>query len=192
MPSKSSPNLTRSVQKADEIFQTLVKKFGASSPEVWVNYGHWLHSVQNQPERARALLPRATQALPKHAHLPLMTKFATMQFTSAHPNPELGRTMFEGLLASFPKRFDLWNQLLDHEDAPGADKAVVRDVFERALKARGLKAHAAKKWFKRWADWEEKNGDKKSREKVSAKAAEWVRTRAEAKSAGKGDEEDDE
>jgi rRNA biogenesis protein RRP5 len=185
------PGLTMCEQKADELFQTLVKKFGATSPEVWVNYGHWLHSVQDQPERARALLPRATQALPQHAHLPLMTKFATMQFTSAHPNPELGRTMFEGLLSTFPKRFDLWNQLLDHEDVPGADKAVVRDVFERALKTRGLKPRAAKKWFKRWADWEAKNGDKKSREKVSAKAAEWVRTRAEAKGAGKDDDEDE-
>jgi rRNA biogenesis protein RRP5 len=177
-------------QKADELFQTLIKKFGATSPEVWFNYGHWLHSVQNEPDRARALLPRATQALPSHAHLPLMTKFAGLHFTSANSEPERGRTMFEGLLATFPKRFDLWNQLLDHEDVPGADKTVVRDIFERALKAKGLKARAAKKWFKRWADWEEKNGDQKSRDKVSAKAAEWVRARAEAKG-GEGEDVDE-
>ncbi|KAI1862516.1 hypothetical protein JX265_009230 [Neoarthrinium moseri] len=177
--------------KADELFQTLVKKFGATSPEVWVNYGHWLHSVQDQPERARALIPRATQALPQHAHLPLITKFAAMQFTSAHPNPELGRTMFESLLASFPKRFDLWNQLLDHEDVPGADRAAVRDIFERALRSRALKPRTAKKWFKRWADWEERHGDAKSRERVSAKAAEWVRQRDEAKRSKGGDEADE-
>ncbi|KAI1144125.1 nucleic acid-binding protein [Hypoxylon sp. FL0543] len=176
--------------KADELFQSLVKKFGANSPEVWYNYAHWLHAVQNQPERARALLPRATQALPNHARFPLMVKFATLEYTSPHRNPELGRTMFEGLLSTFPKRFDLWNQLLDHEDVPGADKAVVRDIFERATKVKGLKARAAKKWFKRWADWEEKNGDAKSRERVSAKAAEWVKAKAEAK-ASKGDQEDE-
>lgn len=177
-------------QKAETIFQALVKKFGAQTPEVWYNYAHYLHSVRNEPERSRALLQRATQALPNHARLPLMTKFATLEFISAHPNPELGRTMFEGLLATFPKRFDLWNQLLDHEDKPSADRAVVRDIFERATKVKGLKARAAKKWFKRWADWEEKNGDQKSREKVSAKAAEWVRSRAEAKA--DGDEDDEE
>ena len=116
-----------------------------------------------------------------------MTKFAALEFVSAHPNPELGRTMFEGLLATFPKRFDLWNVLLDHEDVPGADKAVVRDVFERATKVKGLKARAAKKWFKRWADWEEKHGDAKSRERVRAKAAEWVREKAEKK----GEEDED-
>ncbi|XXH04904.1 hypothetical protein Hte_011326 [Hypoxylon texense] len=179
--------------KADELFQTLVKKFGATSPEVWYNYAHWLHAVQNQPEKARALLPRATQALPNHARFALMTKFAALEFNSPHRNPELGRTMFEGLLATFPKRFDLWNQLLDHEDVPGADKTAVRDVFERATKVKGLKARAAKKWFKRWADWEEKNGDAKAREKVSARAAEWVRARAEAKaSKGEGEEDEDE
>ncbi|KAI1406599.1 nucleic acid-binding protein [Hypoxylon fuscum] len=178
--------------KADEIFQTLVKKFGASSPDVWYNYAHWLHAVRNKPEQARALLPRATQALPNHARFPLMTKFAALEFNSPHPNPELGRTMFEGLLATFPKRFDLWNQLLDHEDAPGADKAAVRDVFERAAKVKGLKPRAAKKWFKRWADWEAKNGDAKSRAKVSAKAAEWVRAKAEAKSSKDEEGDDDE
>ncbi|RYP47349.1 hypothetical protein DL768_006600 [Monosporascus sp. mg162] len=179
------------VDKADELLQTLCKKFGANSVDVWYNYAHWLHSVQNQPERARALLPRATQALPSQVRLALMTKFAALEFTSAHPNPELGRTMFEGLLATFPKRFDLWNQLLDHEDSPGADRAVVRDVFERAIRVRGLKARAAKKWFKRWAAWEERNGDAKSRERVSAKAAEWVRAREAAKGAAQADEENE-
>ncbi|KAJ1335487.1 rRNA biogenesis protein RRP5 [Microdochium nivale] len=120
-----------------------------------------------------------------------MVRFATLEFTSAHRNPELGRTMFEGLLATFPKRFDLWNQLLDHEDVPGADRAVVRDIFDRATKVRGLKPRAAKKWFKRWADWEEKNGDAKSREKVSAKAAAWVKARAAAKDAGEDNEDDE-
>lgn len=165
-----------------------MKKFGASSPDVWINYANWLHSSRNEPERARALLPRATQALPNHARFPLMTRFATLEFTSAHKNPELGRTMFEGLLATFPKRFDLWNQLLDHEDVPGADKAVLRDIFSRATKVKGLKPRAAKKWFKRWADWEEKNGDVKSREKVSARAAEWVKARAASKEADEDDE----
>jgi rRNA biogenesis protein RRP5 len=161
----------------------LVKKFGASSPEVWYNYAHWLHSIRDEPERARALLARAMQALPDHARLPIMTKFATLEFTSAHPDPERGRTGFESLLALFPKRFDLWNQLLDHEDVSGADPSVVRDVFERATKVKGLKARAAKKWFKRWADWEEKHGDAKSRARVSAKAAEWVKAKEEAKGA---------
>ncbi|KAI0448135.1 hypothetical protein F4803DRAFT_10545 [Xylaria telfairii] len=176
-------------EKADALFQSITKKFGASSPDVWHNYAHWLHAVQNDPDRARALLSRATQALPDHARLPLMTKFAALEYNSPNGSAERGRTMFEGLVATFPKRFDLWSQLLDHEDGPNADRAVIRDVFDRATKVKGLKARPAKKWFKRWADWEEKNGDAKSQEKVRAKATEWVRLKAEVK---KDDEEDEE
>ncbi|KAF2964648.1 hypothetical protein GQX73_g8919 [Xylaria multiplex] len=176
-------------EKADSLFQAITKKFGANSPDVWHNYAHWLHAVQNEPDRARALISRATQALPDHARLPLMTKFAALEYNSPNGNAERGRTMFEGLIATFPKRFDLWSQLLDHEDGPNADKAVIRDVFDRATKVKGLKARPAKKWFKRWADWEEKNGDTKSQEKVRAKAAEWVRLKGEAKKDREEDEE---
>ncbi|KAI0402938.1 hypothetical protein F4802DRAFT_332506 [Xylaria palmicola] len=176
-------------EKADALFQATMKKFGANSPDVWHNYAHWLHAVQNEPDRARALVARATQALPDHARLPLMTKFAALEYNSPNGSAERGRTMFEGLIATFPKRFDLWSQLLDHEDGPNADKAVIRDVFDRATKVKGLKARPAKKWFKRWADWEEKNGDAKSQERVRAKAAEWVRLKAEAKKEGQEDDE---
>ncbi|KAI0104140.1 nucleic acid-binding protein [Nemania sp. FL0031] len=178
-------------EKADALFQTITKKFGANSPDIWHNYAHWLHAVQNEPDRARGLLSRATQALPDHARLPLMTKFAALEYNSPNGSAERGRTMFEGLIATFPKRFDLWSQLLDHEDGPNADKAVIRDVFDRATKVKGLKARPAMKWFKRWANWEEKNGDTKSQEKVRAKAAEWVRLKAEAKKEGEGEEDEE-
>jgi rRNA biogenesis protein RRP5 len=82
--------------------------------------------------------------------------------------------MFEGLLSTFPKRLDIWNQLLDLEIKQG-DKDVVRGLFERVTKVRGLKAKAAKAWFRRWSEWEEANGDKKTQEKVKARAEEWVR-----------------
>lgn len=98
---------------------------------------------------------------------------------------ERGRTMFEGLLSAYPKKFDLWNQLLDLEmvtynaakksEGGKADATAVREVFERGTKIRSLKAVRAKKWFQRWAKWEEENGDVKSREKVTAKAKEWAR-----------------
>jgi rRNA biogenesis protein RRP5 len=45
-----------------------------------------------------------------------------------------------------------------------------------------LKAEKAKKWFQRWAKWEEANGDAKSKEKVMAKAQQWARE-AEARKA---------
>lgn len=81
--------------------------------------------------------------------------------------------MFEGILSTYPKRLDIWNQLLDLEVQQG-DKEVIRGLFERFVKTKGLRERGALAWFKRWGKWEEENGDKKSQEKVRAKAEEWV------------------
>jgi rRNA biogenesis protein RRP5 len=85
--------------------------------------------------------------------------------------------MFEGLLSTFPKRLDIWNQLLDLEIQQG-DKDIIRSVFERVVKVKGLKPKGAKAWFRRWSEWEQKNGGAKEQEKVKAKAEEWVRSAA--------------
>ncbi|KAM0126871.1 hypothetical protein ACHAP3_009079 [Botrytis cinerea] len=170
-------------KKADELFQALTKKF-SQSPTVWVNYAHFLFNTLGAPDRGRALLPRATQSLPPHTHLPLTLKFAALEFRSEHGSPERGRTIFEGVLAKWSKRLDIWGQLLDLEIKAG-DKSIVRGVFERVARIKGLKPKGAMGWFKRWTEWEEANGDKKSQEKVRAIAEEWVRNRS-----GKKDDEE--
>ncbi|RDW94919.1 hypothetical protein BP5796_00682 [Coleophoma crateriformis] len=173
-------------EKADELFQALVKKF-SQSPTVWFNYAHFLHQTLSSPDRARALLPRAIQSLPTHTHLNLTIKFAALEFHSESGSPERGRTMFEGLLSTYPKRLDIWNQLLDLE-IQQSDKDIIRGVFERVTKIRSIKPKGAKAWFRRWSEWEEQNGDKKSQERVRAKAEEWVRVTAERKGKGGDDE----
>lgn len=170
----------------------MIKKFGSKSVDVWANYAQFLHTTAQEPENARALLKRATQTLgaEKHLYLALVPKFAALEFRSPNGDRDQGRTLFESLLAAYPKRFDLWNQLMDLETSVGkADPVVVRDLFERGSKVKGLKPKQAQTWFRRWAQWEEKNGDAKSRAKVPAKAQEWARAVAEKKNGGKGKEE---
>lgn len=161
----------------------MVKKFGLKSPNVWVNYAHFLHVTKNEPERARALLPRATQ---QHGHNQnLISRFAALEFRSPNGEPERGRTMFEGLLATWPKKGDLWSQLLDLEIAvsgDGADPVAVRDVFERRTKVKGLKPKQAENWFRRWTEWEAKR-DPNAKEKIMAKARDWIATHKAKKEA---------
>lgn len=172
----------------------MVKKFGAKSPSVWMNYAHFLHVIRSDPARARALLPRATQQLASHHSQNLIGRFAALEFRSPNGEPERGRTMFEGLLAAFPKKGDLWSQLLDLEigiAGADADLTAVRDVFERRTRVKGLKPQQAEKWFKRWTAWEEKL-DAKGKDRVMAKAQDWAasfKANKEAEAAAAQDEE---
>ena len=166
-------------RKADDLFQAALKKH-TQTPALWLNYATFLMSTQNAPDRARALLPRALQALPPHTHLNLTHKFAQLEFNSPNGDAERGRTVFETLLSQWPKRLDLWNVLLDLEMKKG-DGERVRGLFERVTgEDMKLKPRKAKYFFKRWLGFEEKAGDRKSAERVKALAAEYV------EKAGKG------
>ena len=161
--------------KADDLFQTTIKKHGRS-PDLYLNYAKFLMTTLGAPDRAHALLPRAMQSLPPHTHLALTSRFAQLEFTSSNGDPERGRTVFETLLAQWPKRLDLWNVLLDLEIRHG-DKEVIPRLFERVTGNGQLKVKQAKFFFKKWLEYESKEGDSKSQERVKALAAEYVRAR---------------
>lgn len=180
------------LQKADELFQTALKKKISPTPKFFLNYATFLFDTMAAPERGRALLPRALQSLPSHAHVETTSKFGQLEFRSPNGDIERGRTVFEGLLSSFPKRVDLWNILLDLEIKTG-DAEQVRRLFERVLGTREMKKGAAaagdtgkklrpkqaKFFFKKWLDFEEKlaaGGKEKMVEEVKAKAAEYVKS----------------
>ena len=160
--------------KADDLFQTTIKKHG-KSPDLFLNYANFLMTTLAAPDRAHALLPRAMQSLPSHTHLSLTSKLAQLEFTSPNGDPERGRTVFETLLAQWPKRLDLWNVLIDLEIKRG-DRGIIRRLFERVTgSGASLKAKQAKFFFKKWLGFESREGDAKSQERVKAMAAEYVR-----------------
>lgn len=163
---------------ADDLFQATIKKHG-KSPDLHLNYATFLMTTLAAPDRARALLPRALQSLPPHTHLALTSKFAQLEFTSPHGNAERGRTLFETLIAQWPKRLDLCNVLLDLEMKRG-DRDVVRRLFERVTGGgvggpSSLKVRQAKFFFKKWLEFEGREGDDKGSERVKALAADYVR-----------------
>ncbi|KAJ9650135.1 rRNA biogenesis protein rrp5 [Neophaeococcomyces mojaviensis] len=158
-------------QKADTLFQTMLKKF-TQNPKLWINYATFLFDTLEDPVRARALLPRALQALPPFAHFDVTSKFAQLEFKTKTGVPEEGRTRFQGLVNLYPKRLDLFNVMLDLEMKLG-DKEQVRGVFEQVL-SRDLKPAKAKPFFQRWLAFEKKEGDERKAEEVEARAAKWV------------------
>lgn len=61
------------------------------------------------------------------------TRFAQNEFE--HGSVERGRSVFEGLMASYPKRLDLWNVYLDKEIKIG-DFRAARNLLERLVRQR--------------------------------------------------------
>ncbi|RVX75051.1 hypothetical protein B0A52_01328 [Exophiala mesophila] len=164
--------------KADALFQRMLKKF-TQDPKIWINYATFLFDTADQADQARALLSRALQTLPKFTHFDITSKFAQLEFKSENGLPERGRTIFEGLISSFPKRVDVFNVLLDLEMKRSDDedgKEQVRGVFERIFGGSSkLKVKQAKHFFKRWLEFEERGGDERRVEEVKARATEWLR-----------------
>lgn len=60
-------------------------------------------------------------------------RFAQNEFE--HGSIERGRSIFEGLMASYPKRLDLWNVYLDKEVKAGEPRAA-RNLLERLVRDR--------------------------------------------------------
>ncbi|KAJ5546028.1 hypothetical protein N7494_003613 [Penicillium frequentans] len=179
-------------EKADDLFRTAMKKkISNQSPKFFLNYATFLFDTLAVPERGRGLLGRALQSLPPHTHVETTSKFAQLEFRSPNGDSERGRTVFEGLLSSFPKRIDLWNVLLDLEISAG-DAEQVRRLFERVLglqnkkgkisvdASKKLKPKQAKFLFKKWLAFEETlaaaNGNEKIVEDIKARAAAYVKS----------------
>ncbi|KAF8578416.1 U3 snoRNP-associated protein Rrp5 [Ramaria rubella] len=155
--------------RATEQYQRTCKKFGKSS-KAWTLFGEYYLKC-GEMQKARELLPRCLQSLEKRKHLKTITKFAQMEYKRG--DPERGRTLFEGIVDSHPKRWDLWSVYMDME-VTQKNLQGLRSLFGRVL-ALKMTSHKAKAFFKKWLELEKQLGDKEGEEIVKEKALEWTR-----------------
>ncbi|KAF2646345.1 nucleic acid-binding protein [Massarina eburnea CBS 473.64] len=169
------------LDKVDSLYQTMAKnKSFKPDPNFWLSYATFLMTTISPPSqtRARALLSRATQSVPSPQHRYLTQKFAALEFKSPNGDAERGRTIFEGLVSTWPKKWDIWDVYIAQEVSHGGEENV-RQLFERMVKAKGLKKRRADDVFRRWKEWEERVGSKDGVKKVKALEVEWNEKREE-------------
>lgn len=142
-------------------------------PALWLSYATFLMTTLSppSPSRARALLTRATQSVPSSQHRYLTQKFASLEFKSSNGDPERGRTVFEGLISTWPKKWDIWDVYVSLEMSHGSQDNV-RALFERMCKGK-MKKRRADTVFKRWKEWEDSVGNAEGVKKVQALEVEW-------------------
>jgi rRNA biogenesis protein RRP5 len=139
----------------------------------WLNYATFFMTTANKPDSARALLLRATQSVDESEHRALTSKFAALEFRSPNGDAERGRTIFEGLLSTYPRRFDLWDTYVDLERSHGS-QTNARKLYERMANSK-MKKQRAKFVFKRWLEFEEFAGKWEDLERVKKLAADYVK-----------------
>ncbi|KAI0673370.1 U3 snoRNP-associated protein Rrp5 [Trametes maxima] len=159
-------------EKTEDQFKRTVKKFSQSS-KVWTLFAeHYLK--RGMLEEARKLLPRSLQSLEKRKHLKTICKFAQLEYKLG--DPERGKTIFEGIVDSHSKRWDMWSVYIDMEAGQG-DVMSLRNLFNRVL-ALKMTSHKAKSFFKKWLELERRLGDEEGQDAVKAKAIEWTQRAA--------------
>lgn len=161
------------LDKAEETYNHALKKFRQSS-KVWSLYGGFCLKYDRSTQAAD-LLSRSLKSLPHRKHIKTITKFAQLEFKFGES--ERGRTLFEGLVATYPKRLDLWNVYIDLEIKSTTSVEVIRSLFSRIL-ALKLNPKRTKSIFNKWLNFEKLRGDRESQAMVIQKAQAHVATLA--------------
>ncbi|KIW00070.1 uncharacterized protein PV09_08413 [Verruconis gallopava] len=177
-------------KEAEALFSRMRKSRDIScDPNYWLNYATLLMTTMNRADEARALLQRATQALPAHQHAHLISRFGALEYQSVNGDVERGRTIFEGLIDAHKTGHDLWDQYLAQEisllQAGKGDVDSVRRLFERMTKLK-MRPKRARYVFKRWMSWEKGlvdsgKGSDKMVAKVKELAEQWVANEGQGK-----------
>lgn len=168
------------LQLASKVYEACGKKF-PQSKKVWLSQLSCLYR-HGDLEAGRKALPKCLAVLPRRKHPLVVSKAALLEYQ--HGSAERGRSVFEGLLDSYPKRTDLWSVYIDaHIKAhtppkvAKADFSEVRGLLQRCC-AMKLKATKMRFFFKRWLDFEKRHGDDESQELVRNKARQFVESQA--------------
>ncbi|XP_029990417.1 protein RRP5 homolog isoform X2 [Sphaeramia orbicularis] len=156
------------IKEAEGLYKTMVKRF-RQNKAVWLSYGTFLLQ-QGQSDAASALLQRALKSLPSKESVDMIAKFAQLEFR--YGDAEKGRTMFDKVLTSYPKRTDLWSVFIDLMVKHGSQNDV-RALFDRVIHL-SVSVKKIKFFFKRYLDYEKKHGTHQSIQAVKEKAMEFV------------------
>lgn len=97
-------------------------------------------------------------------------RYAVCEFDSG--SEDRGRSVFEELVGTYPKRTDLWHVYVDKEVKSG-NHLQARQLFERMISAQH-NAKAMKAAFKKYLLFEQQHGSLDQQEGVKNKAREYV------------------
>ncbi|KAL4639983.1 hypothetical protein GN956_G12527 [Arapaima gigas] len=161
-------------REAEMLYKNMAKRF-REDRAMWLSYATFLLK-QGQNDAVHALLQRALKSLSNKEHVDLIAKFSQLEFQ--YGDVERGKSMFDRTLSNYPKRTDLWSVYIDLMIKHGTQKEV-RDLFDRVIHL-SVAVKRIKFFFKRYLEYEKKNGTAASVQAVKEKALQYVETKGSA------------
>ncbi|KAM9314482.1 protein RRP5 homolog [Pholidichthys leucotaenia] len=156
------------IKEAESLYKGMVKRF-RQNKAVWLSYATFLLRQGKSDDNA-ALLQRALKSLPAKESVDVIAKFAQLEFR--YGDVDKGRSMFDKVLTSYPKRTDLWSVFIDLMVKHGSQKEI-REHFDRVIHL-SVSVKKIKFFFKRYLEYEKKHGTPQSIQAVKEKAIEFV------------------
>jgi len=154
--------------EAEKVFKTLAKKYGKIK-DMWVRYGLF-YFKNSRKEEGRAVFTRGLQNLEIREAADLSTKFAQLEFK--YGDTERGKTMYEKLVSTYPKRVDIWKSYAEQLTRIG-DVGVTRSLYIR-ISTLGLQAKKMKALFAKWLEFETTYGTEEQQGVVRAAALQYL------------------
>ena len=153
-------------EKAHEVYLKAIKKFRMSC-KVWQFYVTFLLNCKKPFQKE---FTQGLEAMPNHKKVKFLLKIAQLEFKQG--DPERGRTIFEKIMVTWPRRIDAWSVYLDMEEKIGQIDRI-RRLYERIVHQK-LSAKKMKFFFKRYLAFEKRNEDGDAIEHVKQLAREFV------------------
>ncbi|OQV25526.1 Protein RRP5-like protein [Hypsibius exemplaris] len=161
---------TGKLEDAETTYKKMTSRFKASK-EVWMDYGAFL-MANGKHEAAHQLMQRSLQVIDQKSQIDIIVKFALLELQ--HGSKERAKTMFENLLANYPKRSDLLHMYASQLIKAKEPAAEIRKLFERIVHTMKFPAKKMKVFFKRYLEFEEENGTPATVEHVKKSAQTFV------------------
>lgn len=155
-------------EATEQMLEKTLKKYKYSK-KVWSSYQVYLLR-RGEPDRAKVLLSRSMQSLSRHKHIEVIQKYALAEFD--YGSSDRGRVLFNELMATYPKRTDIWHLYVDKEIKSGHVNQA-RQLFDRMINSKASTMNM-KTVFKKYLSFEVQHGSKEQQDTVKQKAREYV------------------
>ncbi|KAM3724009.1 Protein RRP5 [Dirofilaria immitis] len=157
------------MEETDDLLDEMLKRFRHDDLDIWFIYGQHLLETK-RPDKARELMKKAINCLPRKHHVTVLSRFAQLEFKFG--DIEQSKTIFENILSSYPKKTDVWTVYIDLL-IKGDKIEDARQLLERVI-ALKLSTHKTRLFFKKWVDLEQRHGGEKQQNNVKERALQYL------------------